>query len=408
MEPTPPNADHWQRLLHRWFVQYNPVYLVSAMLVLGGMITASRGLTHEGSLYGPLGIALVAEIYALALVGGAALLTRIGQRRPAVLLALITIAYQSDLTLHTETCAFLGGIGVIASIAWLAFFLGKLYALAWALRIRVGRRAVATAMLGAAGLALGPYLLQALDARAAGGAIALFVFALGTLCPRAPEDAAATRVPLSEWGHTVLRRTVRAAWIMWAVLLGLHVLFWSSQRTIQLGAVVPALALLAMRGIRRESRMWMAVAALLGIVYLVSPAGLSGCALLAALALVIRATSAENPVATVERVRLATGGLFLIHLGVWTMGWRGGDLPPHLLALDAPLAFAVLLMVLRLRARAGLFPLAALGTHAAVATGLVSPPRTLFQYGMTAVALGFVLLVGALATSYRLRRFDDS
>ena len=120
MDPIATNgagADYWQRLLHRWFVQYNPIYLVSAMLVLGGMITAARGLAHEGSLYGPLGIAIIAEVYALALIGGAALLTRIRQKRPAVLLALITIAYQSDLTLHTETCAFLGGIGIAASVA---------------------------------------------------------------------------------------------------------------------------------------------------------------------------------------------------------------------------------------------------------------------------------------------------
>src|SRR4051794_20185201 len=147
-----------QRLLHRWFVQYNPIYLVSATLVLGGMIATSRGLAHEGSVYGPLGVALIAEIYAGALIGGAALLTRIGQRRPAVLLALMTLLYQCDLTLHTETCAFLGGFGALATATWFSLFVGKLYALAWAVRLRLSRRAVATAAFGALGLVLGPYL----------------------------------------------------------------------------------------------------------------------------------------------------------------------------------------------------------------------------------------------------------
>ena len=55
-------------------------------------------------------------------------------RRPAVLLALLTVLYQGDLTLHTETCAYLGGVGIFASVAWLAMFVAKLYALAWALK----------------------------------------------------------------------------------------------------------------------------------------------------------------------------------------------------------------------------------------------------------------------------------
>jgi hypothetical protein len=131
--PTPPiptreRDDLWQALLHRWFVVYNPTYLVSAVLVLGGMLTASRALSREDGIAGPLGVALVAELYACALIGGAALLVRIGQRRPAVMLALLTVLYQSDLTLHTETCAFLGTAGAIASAAWLALFVGKLFA----------------------------------------------------------------------------------------------------------------------------------------------------------------------------------------------------------------------------------------------------------------------------------------
>jgi hypothetical protein len=41
--PSPtPEADAWRRLMHRWFVEYNPLYLVSAMLVLGGIWLLSR------------------------------------------------------------------------------------------------------------------------------------------------------------------------------------------------------------------------------------------------------------------------------------------------------------------------------------------------------------------------------
>src|SRR5687767_4219871 len=116
--PSPTTSSSLHPLLHRWFVQYNPIYLVSAALVLAGMILTSRGLAHEGSLYGFLGVAAIAEVYAFALIGGAALLVRIGQPRPAVMLAILTVLYQSDLTLHTETCANLGSIGGVAGIGW--------------------------------------------------------------------------------------------------------------------------------------------------------------------------------------------------------------------------------------------------------------------------------------------------
>lgn len=417
MDATPSPPDRWQRLLHRWFVQYNPIYLVSAMLVLGGMMTASRGLAHEGSLYGPLGIATIAELYAFALIAGAAVLTRIRQRRPAVLLALITILYEGDLTLHTETCAFLGVVGVFASAAWVALFVVKLRALAWALEVEPKRRAMATATLGALGLAIGPHVISSLDPRVAGGVLALFVFALGALCPRGPLDAVTPRpsrshvlpaMPtLDDWGTLVLSRVVRAAWILWAVLLGLHLVFWSTQRHVHLAATFPAVALLAMHRIERESRAWIAIVALVVFVGLVAPADLSGAALLASLAFVRRALRADALVSPSERVRLACGGLFAIHLSAWTMAWSGGAFPEHVAVLDAALLGVVVLLAWRARARAALLPLGALGIHGAVTSGLVPPPRTLFQYGMTAVALGFVLLVGSVATSYRLRRYGD-
>jgi len=49
------DATFWRQLLHRWLVQYNPLYLLSATLCLAGMILCSRGLAREGSLHGSWG-----------------------------------------------------------------------------------------------------------------------------------------------------------------------------------------------------------------------------------------------------------------------------------------------------------------------------------------------------------------
>ena len=99
-------------LLHRWFVQYNPLYLLSAALVLFGTHLLYRDLLAAGYLLGQLGVPAIAEIYAWALIGGAALLTRIELRRPAVLLALLAVLFQGDLTLLIETSVYLGGPAV--------------------------------------------------------------------------------------------------------------------------------------------------------------------------------------------------------------------------------------------------------------------------------------------------------
>jgi hypothetical protein len=211
-------------------------------------------------------------------------------------------------------------------------------------------------------------------------------------------------VSVDDWSRTVLRRAVNATWVTWAGLLALHVLFWSTQRPIQLGFVVPAFALLATRGLHREPRVWAAVLSVLIAVVLVAPAASSMCALLAALSLARHALTSSRD----ERegsVRLIGGALFAVYVAAWTFDWSGGALPAHVLALDVALLAAVLLMAWRLRARLAFAPLAATLAHGALASGLVPPPRTPLEWGVAAVALGFALLAASLATSYRLRHF---
>ena len=228
-----PSERFWRRLLHRWFVEYNPLYLLSASLVLGGIILISRGLAQGSGAGSEIGVAAIAELYAVALIGGAAFLTRIGHRRPAVMLALLTVLYQYDLTLHTETCNSLGAAGVWAAGAWLVLFVAKLHALAWAMKIRLARSAVATLTLGALGLAVLPHWLQGTDARSANAMVVLWL--VGGVSLYRP-GAVTSLVELDAWGQTVLRRAVRAAWILSAVLLALHVLFWSTQSRLSLAA----------------------------------------------------------------------------------------------------------------------------------------------------------------------------
>ncbi len=445
--PDPERRDdsYWRRLLYRWFVEYNPLYVLSASLVLGGMILLSRGLAQTDSLRGELGVAAIAEIYALALIGGAALLTRIGQRRPAVMLALLAVLYQWDLMLHTETCTYLGAVGVFAAGTWMALFIAKLHALAWAMKIRLSRSASATATFGALGLALLPFVVPTLGPRGGSALVALWASGL-VLLHRVREGKSLTSlVPLDAWGQTVLRRVVRAMSILSALLIVLHVLFWSTEHLIDLRTFLCIAPLLATRWIRSEARVWGVTVAMLVFVGLTLPTAFASTALVAAIALAARAVlAARSPEAAAERrqeapggpyrivggdpalaslpveevvdadtvvpggraamLRLATGATFALYLSIWTSGWSQGPWPAHVLPLDVVLALLVSIVgVWRLRARLPLAPLAAAGVHLVVQARLVPAPRSLLEWGGALVGIGFVLLIASLATSYWLR-----
>lgn len=95
---------------------------VSAALVLVGEFLLSRGLAVTGGQVAELWFTGVTELYQGLLLGSAALLYRLGLRRPAVLLALLAAVYLGDLTLQTGISPLLGTVGVVASLVWFARF----------------------------------------------------------------------------------------------------------------------------------------------------------------------------------------------------------------------------------------------------------------------------------------------
>ncbi len=432
-----PRESASRRLLHRWFIEYNPLYLVSALLVLGGLMLISRGQADQASMSPEVGsIPVIAEIYAAVLIAGAALLTRLGLRRPAVMLALLTALYQGDLTLFTERSVYLGSVGALAAFAWLAVFVIKLYALGWAVRLRVSRSAMAVAAWGALGIAVLPRALSQLDPARSSALVALWVFSLfaaGLWTSRAVTSA----VELDAWGRTVLARAVRAAWAMWAALALMHVIFWCVAYQISALVLLPVALLLATRWMRREASVWAAATGTLLLAGWTMPASLSSVALMAAVALSLRALrkpvwtpdvveelrstepyrvprTGEPPLrprasltfTRAERdsmIRLLIGSFSSLYLAAWTARWSGGALPQHVIALDLLLAVAAAVVVWRERARAALAPAAVAYLHLAVQTRYLTAPTSPAQWGGAAVGLGFSLLVLSLLASWRWR-----
>ncbi len=110
------------------------------------------------------------------------------------------------------------------------------------------------------------------------------------------------------------------------------------------------------------------------------------------------------PLERAERIRLLMGALVALYFSVWTLGWTGGAWPAHILVLDLALGAVVVLFAWRARMRVALVPLAGGAMHLVAETHLIPAPRSLVEWGATAVALGFALLLASLAATYRLRR----
>ena len=439
MQSADEAPGYWQRLSYRWFVEYNPLYLLSAALVLGGVTLVTRGLARDATAFELVGVGAIPELYAALLIAGVALLTRAGSIRPAVLLALIAILYQGDLTLHTETCAYLGWVGVAGTAAWAGMFVAKLYALAWALKLQLSRAAVFVAAFGALGAATLPHYLGVVPASTMTPVVALWLFSLFAAALWSARRVKSA-VPLDAWGRTVKRRALGAAWAAWTLLLLVHVHFWYTAHRFGVAWLLPMLLLLSTRWVRSELRVWGLVSGTLLLVFVELPATLSLSALMAAGVLCLRAyrqpqsvtfvtaapprgpyralvvpgavphrsVSCFAPTSREARMRLVAGALSCAYLAIWVHGWSGGAWPAHSVALDV--LFALALVVAARKARRWPLLLPALGSlgHAAFSSGIIPVPRTVLAWGISATAFGFGLLLVSLWISYRLRLDDSS
>lgn len=431
LESTEPSP--FERLFHRWFVQYNPLYLVSAMFVLVGLTMISRALAGDLSLSGQLGVGAASELYALALIGGAALLMRLGLPRPATFVALLAVLYQGDLALTTETHALLGTVGKLASATWFLLFVAKLHALARAMRLRVSPSAWLVASLGALGLAVVPHLSRSLGRGALTAVVGLWLFAVLASALWTPRTVR-SKTPRDAWGQTVERRALRATWTIWACLALAHAVLWCREYHLDAGVLVPIALLLATRWMRGEIATLATASATLAFVAVAMPAVLPAVALMAAAVLSLGAwrvparecdrsasppdesgyRGAGEPIATVlpafefpagpERARRLAWAGYALYVAAWTCTRTSGDWPDHVLALDLTLTVPMLLVAWGRRSVAVPAPLFATYVHWAIQSRLLRAPQSTLQWGITTVSVGFALLFVSVFTSWRFER----
>lgn len=154
----------WRDLLHYWFVQFNPLYFISAMCILFGVLLVARNietLAPKSPERVQLMLFAIIQAYEWLLIGGAALLAqRARVVRPVVILALLEAVFLFDCTFRLESIVFLGPLAYWLTTAWFLLTLLKVRLLAVALRLQLPGRVLAAVGANALGLVLAIHWLS--------------------------------------------------------------------------------------------------------------------------------------------------------------------------------------------------------------------------------------------------------
>ena len=154
----------WRELLHYWFVQFNPLYFISAMCILFGVFLVARNietLAPKSPERVQLVLFAVIQAYEWLLIGGAALLAqRARVVRPAVILALLEAVFLFDCTFRLESIVFIGPLAYWLTAAWFLLTLLKVRLLAVALRLRLPGRVLAAVGASALGIVVAIHWLS--------------------------------------------------------------------------------------------------------------------------------------------------------------------------------------------------------------------------------------------------------
>lgn len=383
-------------LINRWLVRYNPLFLFSALCMLLGVLLVSESL-DQGSRQHEIWLTATIELYQVVLILGAALLYRVTRQvRSAVMLGLLAVLFAADVTLQAESLVALGLGGLLASAVWLALFVLKLRALAWAFRLRLSLPARVLPMLGAAGVALAPQLLFN-SVLSKDLAALLMVWFAGAIVGAGVwlKPAVTSATPLTERGQRVLALALRFTWGLWSLALAYHAVCCGVANELSLSVLqVAPLLLLAALLSRREGFIWggCAIALLLS---LQAPYAFSSMAVVAALVLGWKAHFRSLG-------RLWVGALFCGYLAALTLSWVMEPFPAPMLWLDlAALAGCCALAWYRRLPSAGLAA-AAMGVK--LLTQHEGPSQlTSLHWGVLLLGAGFGALLLGLLFNWRQR-----
>lgn len=225
---TPKYSNYIKYLFHKWFVNYNPLYFISALCFIFGVFLVSRDMHKIHWIDGQIILTGVIESYEVVVLAGSFILYRIvSQFRPAIILALLNIIFLFDCTFQTEHISTVYYLGGISTVLWILLFAVKLKILTWIFRLKIPLVSYIVPVLAAIGVAGTPYLLSYTNLDRSiiyllitwyGAVLAALVFWF--------RPSVTCRNKLDEKGKTILLRITNAAWMIWGGFYCYHLISW--------------------------------------------------------------------------------------------------------------------------------------------------------------------------------------
>lgn len=383
----------YRSVLHRWFIEYNPLYFFSALCMLSGVFLVSPGFEETAWQFWETVLTLVIEIYQIVLIIGAALLFRyIKLYRPSVILGLLAVSFLFDATFQTEVIGTFDRSGPFITANWVLLAAVKLIALRWAFRLSIPWRVLAVPLLAVAAVAGFPHLFtrtnydhNTLHLMAVWWGIGLATYIFKTR-PQIRCEAA-----LTQRAQEMLQTITNAVWLIWAGFYLYHLISWFNTFDISLNHpslyLMPLLLALALIA-NTENQVWAACAGVLFIVFF-QLKWLCPVALLTCIVFGVRAWRLKRP-------RLYIGAVLTAYLAVQTIGWSGRPLPaPNHAALFVAAA-ALIAIAYYFRLALALAPLL-LGLYPiGVSVGTLG----IKGWGLLLIVMAFVTLISGVAVNW--------
>jgi hypothetical protein len=425
------------KVVHYWFIRYNPLYFFSAFCVLLGIFLISNNLVTEveanNLTYAHLLLTTTVQFYELLVIASIAFLARwINQYRPAVFLVLLELFFLSDCTFRIETLSGLDTAGTIFIVFWVLLAIFKLIAISWALQLQLPILAIVINTLAIIGIAILPFLftLPNIDT------IVMYLLAnwygvfliilIDFFSPRI-----ICRLTLDHWGKTVLRRTIRASW---GIILGLYFyhlinrLIWFEQPfdfnevkdiIFLLTQITPVIVFIGFSR-KQEAETWITgiVAMICTLVY---PPAIASNAFILAVVWGMQGWRIDKP-------SLYFGALLALYCSLWFLNFKGDGFPPllPLISLENLILIAGLMILIwkwQLKAAMIFLSILVIGgfwmisgsiwsgikfVFSFILTGILWLkylfPQTGMGWGIFLLITGFIALIGGVIVNWSQRQ----
>ncbi|MFZ6777640.1 hypothetical protein ACO0LD_12490 [Undibacterium sp. Ji83W] len=402
------DARSW---LKYFFVEYNPLYFISAFCMLYGIFLIDRNLATMTILSGPfsaVGLLLVLQLYELSLLAAAMFLAhRLGAIRPAAMLCLLECVLLFDCTFRLEGLAMQSWFGVAIDVLWLLMLALKLRLMAVAMRLDIKAYHYVSVLLTAACI---PLLIAFLSRVDSNHAVGLQVAAwLGTLIVLALE---LRRPPLrSGWARNedqarLADSCIKAAFRIFIGFYFYHVwafLFFVAEPSIRVQAVFgqfSAYFLLCVLTRTAASDIWK-FAILMLINSFFTPVVLTHVLILLSVAMGLQAWHRSDG-------NLGVAASLLMFAATCLSGWSGDgasipDLPAWYSWKFGVLAICLLLISYRTRSLLAIGLLSGAACYALYqAVGPLLPHKEIGK-GAVVIALAFLMLLTGLWVNMHFR-----